>query len=50
MVAGTPMDLAALLQLNKPVVRARYEFAEIESPGLWGAVERALESFLKKRT
>ena len=49
-VAGTPMDLAALLQLNKPVARARYEFAELESPGLWGAVERALEPFLKKRT
>jgi predicted GTPase len=49
-VAGTPIDLAALLQLNKPVVRARYAFAEIESPGLWGAVERILEPLLKKRT
>jgi predicted GTPase len=38
-VAGTPIDLAALIEVNKPVVRARYEFAEIESPGLWGAVE-----------
>ncbi len=41
-VAGTPIDLAALIEVNKPVVRARYEFAEIESPGLWGAVERFL--------
>jgi len=48
-VAGTPIDLAALLQLNKPVVRARYDFAELESPGLWSAVERALEPVLKKR-
>jgi predicted GTPase len=48
-VAGTPLDLAALLQLNKPVIRARDEFAEIESPGLWSAVKRALKPFLKKR-
>jgi predicted GTPase len=41
-VTGTPIDLAALIEVNKPVVRARYEFAEIESPGLWGAVERFL--------
>jgi len=41
-VAGTPIDLAALIALNKPVVRARYELAEVESPGLWGAVERFL--------
>ncbi len=41
-VAGTPIDLGALLELNKPVVRARYEFAELEEPGLWGRVERFL--------
>ena len=43
-VAGTPIDLGSLLKLNKPVVRARYEFAEIEEPGLWGHVERFLRS------
>jgi len=48
-VAGTPIDLAALLQLNKPVVRARYEFAELETPGLWSAVEHILGPLLKKR-
>ena len=41
-VTGTPIDLAALIELNKPVVRSRYEFAEVETPGLWGAVERFL--------
>jgi predicted GTPase len=41
-VAGTPADLAALLQISKPVVRARYEFAEISEPGLWGEVEKFL--------
>jgi predicted GTPase len=42
-VAGTPVDLEALMKLSKPVVRARYEFAELSEPGLWGEVERFLE-------
>jgi predicted GTPase len=42
-VAGTPIDLAALAPLNKPVVRARYEFAEVETPGLGGELDRFLE-------
>lgn len=33
-VAGTPIDLARLLKLNKPVIRARYEFAEADGPSL----------------
>lgn len=37
-VSATPIDLAALIPLNKPVVRVRYEFADIESPGLAGIV------------
>ncbi len=41
-VAGTPIDLAALLGINKPVLRARYAYAEMEPPGLWGEVERFL--------
>ncbi len=41
-VAGTPVDLAALLEIGKPVVRARYEFAELDAPGLWEEVERLL--------
>lgn len=39
-VAGTPIDLAVLLRISKPVVRARYEFAEVDSPGLLGEIER----------
>jgi len=42
-VAGTPIDLGRVVGLNKPVVRARYEFAEREQPGLWEIVERFLE-------
>jgi predicted GTPase len=41
-LAATPIDLVALIELNKPVVRARYEFAEIEEPGLTGLVEQFL--------
>ena len=38
-VAGTPTDLPHLMQLNKPVVRARYEYAEGEEPGLGALVD-----------
>jgi len=42
-VAATPIDLAALLPLDKPVVRARYELAEVEEPGLAAHVAAFLE-------
>ena len=41
-VAGTPIDLGALLRVSKPVVRARYEYAELSSPGLRGEIEKFL--------
>lgn len=41
-VSATPIDLAALLELNKPLVRARYEFEDAGAPGLAGEVERFL--------
>jgi predicted GTPase len=41
-VCGTPIDLAALAPLDKPVVRARYEFADLDSPGLGDAIDRFL--------
>jgi predicted GTPase len=41
-VSGTPIDLAALLHVNKPVLRARYEFADIEQPGLAGILREFL--------
>jgi predicted GTPase len=37
-VAATPIDLAALLAPDRPVLRARYEFAEVGEPGLAGIV------------
>ena len=42
-VSATPCDLAALIEIDKPVVRARYEFAEAGEPGLGGLVQRFLE-------
>jgi predicted GTPase len=46
-VSGTPIDLAALVRLAKPVVRARYEFAEVETPGLAGEIDRFLARYAK---
>jgi predicted GTPase len=42
-VSGTPADIAALPGLDKPVVRARYEYADAGEPTLGGLVDRWLE-------
>jgi predicted GTPase len=41
-VSATPCDLGALIELDKPVVRVRYEFAEVGEPGLSALVEEFL--------
>jgi len=41
-VAGTPADLGRIMRLNKPVVRARYEFAEAGEPRLGALVDAFL--------
>lgn len=41
-VAGTPSDLGHLMQLNKPVLRARYDFKEVGEPRLSDLVTRFL--------
>jgi predicted GTPase len=41
-VAATPSDLSSLMKLNKPVVRAHYEFAEIGEPKLSAQIEQFL--------
>jgi predicted GTPase len=41
-VSGTPLDLASLLSLSKRVVRARYSYRELESPGLGERVDAFL--------
>lgn len=42
-IAGTPSDLTRLMRLEKPVVRARYSFAETGVPRLSGLVANFLE-------
>ncbi len=42
-VSGTPCDLAALIDINKPLIQARYEFAELGEPGLGALVDAFLE-------
>ncbi len=44
-VSATPCDLGALIAINKPIVRARYDFAEVGEPGL----ETLIEQFLQPR-
>jgi predicted GTPase len=42
-LAATPIDLAAIGGIERPVVRARYEYADAGEPRLWPLVERFLE-------
>jgi predicted GTPase len=41
-VTATPCDLAALIEIDKPVVRASYEFEEMGEPLLSGLIENFL--------
>jgi len=41
-VTASPLDLASLLGLAKPVIRARYEFAEAGEPSLAGLIDRVI--------
>ncbi|MGJ0483511.1 MAG: cyclic 2,3-diphosphoglycerate synthase [Methylomicrobium sp.] len=42
-VTATPCDLAALIEIDKPVIRASYEFAELGEPSLSGLIDRFLK-------
>ncbi len=44
-VSATPCDIAALIEINKPVIRARYEFTEAGDLSL----ARLVEEFLKQK-
>ena len=43
-VAATPVDLARLIDVGKPVVRALYEFAEASDPGLGAHIDEWLRA------
>ncbi|MEN8180485.1 MAG: cyclic 2,3-diphosphoglycerate synthase [Pseudomonadota bacterium] len=42
-VAATPCNLAALIEVKKPLVCARYEYAELDEPGLTGIIDGFLQ-------
>jgi predicted GTPase len=44
-VSGTPLDLQNLVSLNKPVIRARYEFVEVSHPSLSSLVDDFIARF-----
>jgi predicted GTPase len=48
-VVGTPVNLAGLLHLTKPAVRARYEFAEAGSPTLAGVIDEFVQHQMVRR-
>jgi predicted GTPase len=41
-IAATPVDLAKLVRTRKPIIRARYEYADAGEPTLALHVERFL--------
>ncbi|NNM24880.1 MAG: GTPase, partial [Phycisphaerales bacterium] len=41
-IVGTPIDLGGLLEVNKPMVRARYELEEVDPALLPAAIDRVL--------
>jgi predicted GTPase len=47
-VSASPLDLAALVALDKPVVRARYEFAEAGEPTLGSVADRFVAERLRR--
>lgn len=42
-ISGTPCDLARLVDVRTPILRARYEYAEADGPGLLALIERFLQ-------
>jgi predicted GTPase len=47
-VSGTPVDLRRVIDVNKPVVRVRYELNEIGHPNLVDVISSNLDMLLSK--
>lgn len=47
-VSGTPVDLSRVIDVNKPVVRVRYELNEIGHPNLVDVISSNLDMLLSK--
>jgi predicted GTPase len=48
-VCGSPIDLAALVELDRPVVRACYEYADAGEPTLGALVDAFIEEGARPR-
>jgi predicted GTPase len=48
-LVSTPVDLAAQININKPLLRVTYEMAEMEELGLRGLVEEFLATLTDLR-
>jgi predicted GTPase len=46
-IAATPVDLGRLIEIDKPIVRARYEFVDTGDSGLGARVDRWLAGALR---
>ena len=46
-VSGTPIDLASLIRIEKPVVRAGYEYVDVGSPTLPEIIDEFLAALFK---
>ena len=46
-IAGTPVDLRRIMNVNKPIVRVRYELVEIGKPDLVDIIDQELGPILK---
>ncbi len=42
-VSATPADLARLIALDVPIIRARYDYEELDTPGLATRVDAFLD-------
>ncbi|MFP4169719.1 MAG: cyclic 2,3-diphosphoglycerate synthase [Methanomassiliicoccales archaeon] len=47
-VAGTPVDLGRVIQVNKPVLRVRYELSEIGHPDLADLLSERMEAWVHR--
>jgi len=44
-IACQEQGIPAILDLDKPVVRARYDYADLDAPGLAGIVDAFLDKY-----
>ncbi len=47
-IDGSPIDLAKLVNINKPIVRVSYDIEAIESPTIEDVLDKFIEKHLKK--